>query len=85
MASRQAKQSGAEFMVDEMIAEGKLNDTQQNVVLDAAIAAEKSGKENASEQVLNRMKESGQFSQEQMKTAREVNFAYGLAQKAGRE
>ena len=84
-ASIQAKKSGAEIMVDEMIAEGELNDTQQNVVLDAAIAAEKSGKENAPEQVLNMMEKSGQFSQKQMETAREVNLAYELAQKAGRE
>ena len=85
MASRQAKQSGAEFMVDAMLANGNLTEEQQKALLDAGIAAEKNGKDGSTDQILNNMRESGQFSQDQIKAAREVNYAYGLAQKIGRE
>ena len=85
IASRQAKQSGAEFMVDTMLANGNLTIEQQEALLNAGTAAEKSGKDGSTDQILNNMRESGQFSQEQIKTAREINFAYGLAQKTGRE
>ena len=85
MASRQAKQSGAEFMVDAMLANGNLTPEQQEALLNAGVAAEKNGKDGSTDQVLKNMRESGQFSQDQIKTAREVNFAYGLAQKTGRE
>ncbi len=85
MASRQAKQSGAEFMVDSMLANGNLTSEQQEALLNAGIAAEKSGKDGSTDQILNNMRESGQFSQDQIKTAREINYAYGLAQKTGRE
>ena len=85
LASRQAKQSGAEFMVDTMLANGNLTEDQQKALLDAGIAAQKAGKDGSTDQILNNMRESGQFSQDQIKTAREVNFAYGLAQKTGRE
>lgn len=85
LASRQAKQSGAEFMVDTMLANGNLTEDQQKALLDAGIAAEKNGKDGSTDEILKNMRESGQFSQDQIKTAREVNFAYGLAQKTGRE
>lgn len=85
LASRQAKQSGAEFMIDAMLANGNLTDEQQNALLDAGIKAQEAGKDGSTDQILKNMRETGQFSQDQIKAAREINFAYELAQKTGRE
>jgi hypothetical protein len=68
-----------------MLANGNLTEDQQNALLDAGMAAEKNGKDGSTDEILKNMRETGQFSQDQIKTAREVNFAYGLAQKTGRE